>query len=256
MRICVLLSVLLLLVQGCTSEGVSGELSALVHKTRSDDPLDRVEACRDLGAMGWKAAPAVPALIPLLNDNRIAQTFLEKIWDSVSLGSSGCGVNYAASKALVQIGDSSIDPLIVALGDTRPRMRAWAAITLSDLAARGIKAVRAVPPLVKNLTDKDADVRTWSARALGAIGDTAAVAGLIPCLSDPDPQVRGSAAASLGNLGDTRAIPPLINMLRRNEPNSDFAVMALRQLAGQELGHDPEKWQQWWDSNSGATAGR
>ena len=227
------------------------DLPALVVNARSEDPLDRVETCRELAALRSDAANAVPALIELLDDNRVAKTLPERLWDSISLGGSGIAVNSAASKALVEIGDSSVDPLIGAMADVRPRVRSYAAITLGALADRGIIAARAVPALIHGLQDSDPEVRIWSARALGSLGEKAATDALIACLSDPDPQLRGYAASSLAKINDPKAIQPLIEMLRRAEANSLLAEDALRQMTGLNLGPDAEKWQQWWNTRGG-----
>jgi HEAT repeat protein len=47
-------------------------------------------------------------------------------------------------------------------------------------------------------------------RALGRIGDPAAVKPLIRALEDPDPYVRWGAAVGLGELGRSEVVDPLI----------------------------------------------
>jgi HEAT repeat protein len=242
---------------GCTDENRSTAFSANtsqdvrkeILKLQSNDPMDRVNGARTSGSMKSRAAPAIPFLIELLNDNRIAKSLSDRIWDTVSLGGAGVGVRNTAIQALVDIGDSTIDPLIDALRDTRPRIRAGAAIAFGNLALRGIKAHRAAPALIKSLQDQDAMARVWAATALGNIGDTAATEALITCLRDNDPEVRGAAARSLGNLRDPRAIKPLIDMLRRGEPNSGHAEWSLRMLTGESLGSDYHNWEDWVNKN-------
>ena len=59
----------------------------------------------------------------------------------------------------------------------------------------------AVEPLLRNLVDNVAEVRSASAWALGEIEDPRATEALVRLLSeDPDPRVRRQAAWALGNM--------------------------------------------------------
>lgn len=244
---------------GCSGEGhgpsipgtMSPEIRKQIKKLQSPDPMDRVQGARNLARLKSKAAPAIPYLIELQADNRSAQTSLDWLWGQVSLGGTGTPVDLEAGQALVAIGFPSVNPLIEALKAPHPRIRHRAAALLGDLAAGGIQASEAVPPLMVALHDPDEMVRMWSARSLGNFGDISAVAPLITCLTDSSPLVRGDAATSLANLGDLRAVGPLIDMLKRNEPNSGFAEMALRTLTREDLGPDYRRWQDWWNRKTG-----
>ena len=82
------------------------------------------------------------------------------------------------------------------------------------------------------LAEGDDAYRCYAARALGRIGDPAAVDGLIDALRDPDEDVRADAAEALGCLGDGRAAAALIDTLVE-DPCGDAkanAVAALAQL--------------------------
>jgi hypothetical protein len=59
---------------------------------------------------------------------------------------------------------------------------------------------RAVPPLMRALTDDDATVRGVAAAALGKLGDTRAIPALERALSDTDSFVRDKARDSLSTL--------------------------------------------------------
>lgn len=147
------------------------DLEHAISSLRSADPEVCAAACGRLAQMGASASPAARQLVSLLDDNRVAKSLADRLWDTFSPlgGGSGIGVCTAAGKALVQIGDASVDPLIEALGDRHPRTRANAASVLADLARRGIKPERAVQPLCACLQDGDANVRDRAAQALEAI---------------------------------------------------------------------------------------
>ncbi len=70
---------------------------------------------------------------------------------------------------------------------------------LRQLAAVGERASAAIPALVTNLSDDDADIRRESARVLGLIGQAPAhaVSALVRALGDKDANVRHEAAQAL-----------------------------------------------------------
>jgi hypothetical protein len=71
---------------------------------------------------------------------------------------------------------------------------------------------RDVDGLIKALGyQKDAAVRREAARALGRIGDQAAIEPLIITLREKDKYVALAAAEALGKIGNARAVEPIIN---------------------------------------------
>ncbi|MGC8880568.1 MAG: HEAT repeat domain-containing protein, partial [Anaerolineae bacterium] len=79
------------------------------------------------------------------------------------------------------------------------------------------------------------DVRQAAARALGKIGDAAAVPALIEALRDEDEDVRQAAAEALGKIGDAAAVPALIEALRDED-------MWVRRAAAEALGKIVQDW--------------
>ena len=75
---------------------------------------------------------------------------------------------------------------------------------------RKLEASRDVPRLIKALGyQKDPNVRRLAARALGKIGDPAAVEPLVTSLGDQDWSMRQTAAMALGEIGNARAVGPI-----------------------------------------------
>ena len=68
----------------------------------------------------------------------------------------------------------------------------------------------AVPALIKALKDKEAEVRSASAAALGAVGPEAkaAVSALVEALKDAESEVRVSAVEAIGGIGPVVVGPP------------------------------------------------
>jgi HEAT repeat protein len=103
------------------------------------------------------------------------------------------------------LGKPSVQPLIGALSHDDPRVREYAAFTLSfldDDAAVG-------PLLGLFASDPEVSVRTQAARALGRMEEPRAIDPLIQALNDQRSEIRQDAAYSLGLIGDPRAIPAL-----------------------------------------------
>ncbi|MFQ5670808.1 MAG: HEAT repeat domain-containing protein [Acidobacteriota bacterium] len=89
----------------------------------------------------------------------------------------------------------------------------------------------AVPALIGALDNPDADTRLWAAEALGSIGDSRARDALSRQLTSDDAGLRKQVIHSLGALGDARAADPIFPFLR--DPVADVrwnAALALARL--------------------------
>lgn len=144
-------------------------------------------------------------------------------------------VQWRAERALVNIAEPAVEPLIEYLGAGASSVAAEALGKIGDARAVGPltqalqaegrtvveKAAKAlgeigkpaVAPLIQALGDKAWLVRLGVAEALGETGDTRAVEPLTRALKDKVWFVRRAAAGSLGKIGDTRAVESLIEAL-------------------------------------------
>jgi hypothetical protein len=133
---------------------------------------------------------------------------------------------------LLDWGEKSIPPLVTGLTDRDVRFRRHAALTLGVLSGgwwyfecgtTRMDIRSALSALVIALGDSDADVRAWSAQAIGNGGADAvgAVPALIHLLTDDDEGSRSSACAALAQIGPTAkaALPALRNALSDNSQN-------------------------------------
>ena len=117
-----------------------------------------------------------------------------------------------SAKALSEIGQSAVEPLINALKDDEWRVRWQAAETLGEIGD-----VRAIKPLINILKDENNGVRSNSIISLVKIGEPA-VELLINALKDKEWQMKGHAAETLGEIGDVNAVIPLISTLKDENP--------------------------------------
>ena len=200
----------------------------LIVALKDEDPNVRSSAKKALVKLG---KPAVKPLIVALKDKKSgvrkrAAELLGKIKDpravtplivAATLKDMGSIVRVEAENALVKIGKSAVEPLIVALRDKKSDIRAKAAWALGE-----IKDSRAVEPLIVTLKDKKSDVRAKAAWALGEIKDSRAVEPLIVTLKDKKSDVRRKAAEILVEMKDPRAAEPLLAAFSRK----DLAVVA------------------------------
>ncbi len=86
----------------------------------------------------------------------------------------------------------------------------------------------AVSALINALNDKNSDVRMRATIGLGKIGNEVAVSALINALNHENYYVRSNAAEALGNIGNQAAVSALINAL--NDKNSDVRSNAAEAL--------------------------
>jgi HEAT repeat protein len=93
-----------------------------------------------------------------------------------------------------------------------------------------------VDPLLFALKDKETEIRSAAALALGQFQDKRVAEPLIKMLRDPAPLARGMAAAALGQLREPSAISWLVSLLR--DADTTVRLRAARSL--ERLGWHPE----------------
>jgi len=95
-----------------------------------------------------------------------------------------------------------------------------------------------VPGMIDVFETADRDdprVRRYMALALGHVGDTRAVPVLLRALSDDDPETRIYSIWALGSLGDKRALVPLLELAQDDDPGiRKMVVYGLGALRAEE----------------------
>jgi LysM repeat protein len=139
-----------------------------IERLSSFDAVERAHAAQALGSMGEGAVAAVPFLIRALNDTA---RFAVRSPEGEATPAS---VAEAAMMALVNIGAPAVDPLIYALGDSNPGVRAMVAEALGR-----IRDPRTIEPLIKVLeSDGDYLVQAAAVDALRKKDDPRALEAL------------------------------------------------------------------------------
>ena len=202
--------------------------------------------------MGERAAPAISALIELLDDHGL-ETVKEDGRMFMTFGVTAG----AAANALASIGKPAIQPLRVALkepGAAKERVywRAKALARMNQPAATetllatlkqptfpyrdqvawalgDCTDARALPALLLLAKDEDPKMRRGAVKGLDGNKDPKAVDALVEALADTDKEVRGSAATGLYSAADPRTFDVLVSALK--DPD-DF----VRNLSAQALG--------------------
>lgn len=131
-------------------------------------------------------------------------------------------------------------------------IRAFNHCNVGEDAARALVEIGepAVVPLIVALKDSHADVRQFSAMALAEIKDPRAIEPLILALKDNDFSVRLAAAKALGEMHELRAIKPLIDTLKVDTSNTVqmVAVKSLEKITGRDYGDNAAKWEAFYES--------
>lgn len=126
------------------------------------------------------------------------------------------------------------------LSSDTPATRA-AAITDLVRHARAEEGVRerAIPLLLRALSDGHPAVRSAAAVALGDLEASEAVASLLVALEDDDAYVRQMSINALGEIADTRALPRLRRALRDERPEVRYqSIIAFARIADRAGGLD------------------
>ncbi len=169
-----------------------------IGDTRAVEPL--ILALND---KEWLGRSAVSAL-GNIGDTRAIEPIIQFLTNKVYYTNDYTGeMRKEVVHALLKIGISSIEPLILALKDDDSDM------PYTAVSALGLIGLPAVEPLILALKDDEKNVRQCAARALGEISDTRAVEPLILALNDEKWLVRANTASALGLIGDARALSEL-----------------------------------------------
>lgn len=123
-----------------------------------------------------------------------------------------------------------------------PMIRSEIVLTLGALGSE-----RARQSLLAAGQDPSSQVRISVCKAWTSIGDETASRELARILSsDTDQQVRHAAAKGLGRVGGPHAVPALGSALEDRDPAMQYLAMeSLKQVSGQDYGHDARLWKQY-----------
>lgn len=182
-----------------------GEIKRLLEGLDAPDETKRKSARERLAELGEAAAG------PLVDILRDAKTPKPE--------------RSAAAEALLAVGRPATAPVLRALSDEDPFVRALAAEVLGAVGDR-----TSVRPLIKALADKEATVRDKATWALGLLSDPDGAAAVAEMMrGDPSLEVRVTATTALGRMGCRASVEPLIESLQ-GEP------ARLREAAARALG--------------------
>ena len=240
---------------GILSMSAAAPVQDAINALDSADPMERAEATCPLSKMKEDAAPAVPKLVELLNDDRQINDFSCKGQKGAWRHTDHTTPGREAAKTLSRIGEAAVGPLISALENGETTTRANAAFAMQMMSdPRLVDALiaaledpapsvreqaawalssheddRIAPALARALKDSDPDVRREAAWSLGIRGTDDTVEPLIGALGDEDEEIRAKAAWALGVTGDPRSVEPLAAALEDESP-------AVREKAAWALG--------------------
>lgn len=202
------------LLANITSAFATGELpatpseSALIEILKTKPTVEKAIACKQLAICGTKES--VPELAKLLGDKELAS------WSRI---------------ALEAIPDKSADgALVEAAGKLQGRLLIG---TINSIGAR--KSAAATVVLTKHLKDKNAQVASTAAVALGKIGNDDATKSLRTALKSSPPRIRSAVAEGcilcaerLNKEGKTSEAAALYDEIRKADVPKQRALEATR----------------------------
>ncbi|MCK5685963.1 HEAT repeat domain-containing protein [bacterium] len=137
-----------------------------------------------------------------------------------ALGDESWSVRRNAAESLINMGKVVIKPLAGALKNKNEDIRYWAIRILGELGSIGLD------PLILLLEKGTKDMRILAAEAVGETKDERAVPYLIKVLSDKSWSVRKNAAKSLEKLGEV-AVPDLTKELSNKNPDVQYWIVKI-----------------------------
>jgi HEAT repeat protein len=227
--------VLLLAVQLLYAQVEKVAVETWIAELSSNDPARAKLAAEMLGGMKAEAAPAIPALVKALSDERVAERnmlFTTRVCDS-------------AFEALVSIGEPAVPAFLSLLETEKDKDRRHR--ILRSLGQIGGPAAKAIPPL-KAIINSDVSERerfyAFNALALIHSPGPELVAFALDQLNDKSPNFRYIAIDALGICGKDAApaVNALINLLSDRASrthaisNHAFTTRPLRADAAEALG--------------------
>ena len=215
------------------------QLQLALEALYSPEPAARYEAADTLADLGREAKPALPWLLAMLAEPHVPgrfDLFREEpeesppgLWEQICqwLGRFHAGPEASdedgfavtlepaggAARAIIEVGEAAVPPLLAALEDANPPVRALAADALGMIAD-----VRAVEPLGEALANDEPLVRAAAVQALGGIPCDEAVAALAAAARDPEQydEIRRDAAEQIAEWGERGLV--LLQILREGDP--------------------------------------
>lgn len=121
-------------------------------------------------------------------------------------------VHMDAAKALIELGELAVEPLIQKLKSKSENIRRQSALILGKIGD-----IRAVKPLIQKLSDDNESVKKMASRALGEIGDIRAVKPLIQALKKEHWFIKTEIASDIAKIADVRAVELIIRDLKEDE---------------------------------------
>ena len=160
------------------------------------------------------------------------------------LALDGVTIDDAGLKAVEQAADN-------------PSSRVWALWMLGALGNRGVDPVHTTKAISAHLTDTQVDVRAAAVNGLSLVGTEETIPLLLDRFrNDPSPLVQERAAASLAESGmyshpsRMTAAASFVSWLDDSllsPAQHEWALHALRDISGQDLGRDAAAWRAWYD---------
>jgi hypothetical protein len=237
--------------------------SARVISRSSLDPARQAEAEQLLQKMGTGDMSAADRIIALCSGwtGKTHRTPKSEQWIGVALNSPEMHTREAAIQAELALDGVTANEAglqAVERDVDNPSSRVWALWMLGALGNRGVDPIRTTKVIGAYLTDTQIDVRAAAVNALALVGTDETVPLLLDRFrNDPSPVVQERAACSLAESGmyshamRMTAAASFVSWLDDSlltPAQHEWALHALRDISGQDLGRDAAAWRGWYEN--------
>jgi HEAT repeat protein len=222
----------------------AGAVPALLNKVNSADKVQREHVIAALGSL--RTPEAIAPISQVLADKSLGRRYvaawaLGEIGEPAGIPALLSALNDAdsevrkyATRALIKLNQSAVEPLIAYLATAPPLGGAGAIRALGDIADP--RALNSLLAQVNGVNREEVFL------ALGKLKDPRAEGALLKGLADSDWQARMNAAMALGPVGSTAAIAPLQRTLEDDvHVVREWSARSLEVITGQHLKYRNEK---------------
>ena len=182
------------------------------------DPEKRAWAAYRLAKLGRGAAPAVPHLGNLLEDD--TAVVMSRYLGGGFRSSTATTPAEEAARALAKIGQPAIDLLIRNLSNPNPLVRRLAAKALGQTGN-----LSTVDPLLRSLSDPDPKVRAAAAIGLGSLRHPLVAQKLLDAYDTVNPDIQTHVIYAMSQINDIIVVPFLVEKFSTQSPEVRAAIV-------------------------------
>ncbi len=193
-------------------------------------------------ALGFSRIPESPRFPP------VHQSAVDALLASLDCGDDAIVKNALLSLYNLEDQNMPLEKVLdIMVRHHDPDVRSNAALAVLTTVTKE-KTDLVLPYVLPGLKDDDPKVRTHCVLIAIKLKDRSTITSLLELLHDPYHLIQAAAVRALGHMDDLSLCGSLIPLLdSRKEIVREYTWLSLKQLSGEDFGHDQDRWARWWN---------